>query len=84
MLWALGPVGGGIDSPVEQVSAIPFGGTTGKMTPPTCTIKRRANSLDEHSLERAQRMAGKRNLDTMEIFPFSVYLKIAFQPIHPT
>jgi len=55
-----------------------------KMTPPTCTIKRRANSLDEHSLERAQRMAGKRNLDTMEIFPFSVYLKIAFQPIHPT
>ncbi|CAN6251230.1 unnamed protein product [Urochloa humidicola] len=47
--------GGGVNGPVQQDSGA---------TPPNRTSKRRANSMDEHSLQRAQRMAAKRNLDT--------------------
>ena len=34
-----------------------------KETPTRRTSKRRANSLDEHSLDRAQRLTAMRNLD---------------------
>ncbi|KAF8697619.1 hypothetical protein HU200_035807 [Digitaria exilis] len=60
-----GSGGVGVDCPAKQVSTTPFYGATG-MTPPNRTSKRRANSLDEHSLERAERMVAKRNLETLE------------------
>ena len=60
----LGPQKNKVDRPVTPAELAPVAMLEElKETPTRRTSKRRANSLDEHSLDRAQRLTAMRNLD---------------------
>ncbi|RLN31265.1 hypothetical protein C2845_PM05G00910 [Panicum miliaceum] len=60
----LGPQKNKVDRPDSPAELAPVAMLDElKETPARRTSKRRANSLDEHSLDRAQRLAAMRNLD---------------------